>query len=98
MVRRSWHAAERSHPMPEVRVGGRKEQPHVQGVAAAWVQEGAGDTPHSRSGWATSSKVKSSECALLNSREEIPHVQGKRNPIKAVGVPRGHQRADTLQP
>ena len=67
-------------------------------VEAAWVQEGAGDTPHSRSGWATSSKVKSSECALLNSREEIPHVQGKRNPIKAVGVPRGHQRADTLQP
>ena len=31
-----------------------------------------------------------------SSREEIPHVQGKRNPSKMVGVARGHQRADTL--
>ena len=30
-----------------------------------------------------------------SSREEIPHVQGKRNPSKTVGVARGHQRADT---
>ena len=30
--------------------------------------------------------------------EEIPHVQGKRNPSKMVGVMRGHQRADTLKP
>ena len=30
-----------------------------------------------------------------NSHEEIPHVQGKRNPSKTVGVARGHQRADT---
>ena len=33
-----------------------------------------------------------------NSREEIPHVQGKRNPSKMVGVARGHKRADTLKP
>ena len=33
-----------------------------------------------------------------SSREEIPHVQGKRNPSKMVGVARGHQRADTLKP
>ena len=33
-----------------------------------------------------------------SSREEIPHVQGKRNPSKMVGVTRGHQRADTLKP
>ena len=26
--------------MPKVRGGGREEQPHVQGVVAAWVQEG----------------------------------------------------------
>ena len=31
-------------------------------------------------------------------REEIPLVQGKRNPSKTVGVARGHQRADTLKP
>ena len=33
-----------------------------------------------------------------SSREEISHVQGKRNPSKMVGVARGHQRADTLKP
>ena len=33
-----------------------------------------------------------------SSREEIPHAQGKRNPSKTVGVERGHQRADILQP
>ena len=32
------------------------------------------------------------------SREEIPHVQGKRNLSKKVGGARGHQRADTLKP
>ena len=32
-----------------------------------------------------------------SSREEIPHAQGKRNPIKMVGVARGHQRAGTLK-
>ena len=30
--------------------------------------------------------------------EEIPLVQGKRNPSKTVGVARGHLRADTLKP
>ena len=30
--------------------------------------------------------------------EEIPHVQGKRNPSKMVGTERGHQRADRLKP
>ena len=30
--------------------------------------------------------------------EEIPLVQGKRNPSKTVSVARGHQRADTLKP
>ena len=33
-----------------------------------------------------------------NTREEIPHVQGKKNPSKTVGVAREHQRADTLKP
>ena len=27
--------------------------------------------------------------------EEIPLIQGKRNPSKTVGVARGHQKADT---
>ena len=33
-----------------------------------------------------------------SSSEVIPHVQGKRNPSKMIGVARGHQRADTLKP
>ena len=33
-----------------------------------------------------------------SSHEEIPHVQGKRNPSKMVGVARGNQRADTMKP
>ena len=33
-----------------------------------------------------------------SSPEEIPHVQGKRNPSESVGAERGHQRADTLKP
>ena len=38
------------------------------------------------------SKVRSS------GREEIPQVQGKRNPSKIVGTERGHQRAERLKP
>ena len=33
-----------------------------------------------------------------SSSEEIPHIQGKRNPKKMVGPERGHQRADKLKP
>ena len=33
-----------------------------------------------------------------SSHEEIPHVQGKRNPSNMVSVARGYQRADTLKP
>ena len=32
------------------------------------------------------------------SGEEIPLVQGKRNPSEMIGVAKGHQRADTLKP
>ena len=45
-----------------------------------------------------SSKVRSSSCAFWSSHEEVPHVQGKRNPRETVGVARGHQRTDTLKP
>ena len=30
--------------------------------------------------------------------KRYPNAQGKRNPSKMVGVARGHQRVDTLQP
>ena len=69
------------HPRPG---GGREDQPHVQGVVAAWVQEGLEELCHV--------KVR------RGGGEEIPLVQGKRNPSRMVGVVRGHQRADTLKP
>ena len=33
-----------------------------------------------------------------SSCEDMPHIQGKRNPSEMVGVARVHQRADTLKP
>ena len=65
---------------------GREELLHVQGQEG-WRWE---DTPHPREGTVAS--------LCWSSHEEIPHVQGKRNPSKTVGVARGHQRADTLKP
>ena len=37
---------ERIYPMPEARGGGRVEQPHVQGAAAARVQEVLDELSH----------------------------------------------------
>ena len=37
-------------------------------------------------------KVRRGSC------EEIPFVQGKRNPSKMAGVARGHKRVDPLKP
>ena len=37
-------------------------------------------------------------CSLLGQPWREPHVQGKKNPSKMVGVARGHQRADRLKP
>ena len=43
-------------------------------------------------------KVGGVAALCWSSHEEIPHVQGKRNPSKMVGAERGHQKADTLKP
>ena len=43
---RSGASARRSYPMPEARGGSREEQPYVQGVVAAWVQEGLEELFH----------------------------------------------------
>ena len=39
-------AAERSYPASEARGGGQEEQPHIQGVVAAWAQEGREELLH----------------------------------------------------
>ena len=43
----------RSYPTPEVRGGGREEQPHIQGVAAVQVQEDREELLHvqGQEGW-----------------------------------------------
>ena len=84
-------AAESSNPTPEARGGGQEEQPHVQGAVAARCRRAERNYSTFKVRRGDSSKIR-------NSREEIPHVQGKRNPNKRVGVARGCQRADTLKP
>ena len=73
--------AERSYPTSEARGGGREELPQVQEAEAAWAQEGLEELCHV--------KVR------RGGGEEIPLVQGKRNPSKMVGVVRQHQREHT---
>ena len=41
---------------------------------------------------------KEQQLCFAGAAVKIPHIQGKRNPSKTVGVSRGHQRADTLKP
>ena len=41
---------------------------------------------------------KEQQLCFAGAAVEIPHIQGKRNPSKTVGVVRRHQRADTLRP
>ena len=69
-------APERSHPTSEAKGGirgqggGRKEQPHAQGVVAARVQEGLEEPSHikGQEGWWEEIPLiqgRSSGCALL---------------------------------
>ena len=74
----------------DIKSGGYEELERLAAVGQRRSRDWqTGDNPRPRSGVA----------AMLcwSSREEIPHVQGKRNPSKTVGVVRGHQRADTLK-
>ena len=43
---RSGAAAEMSYPTPEVRGSHREEEPHVQGAAEVWAQEGLEELLH----------------------------------------------------
>ena len=67
--------------------------PHIQGED--WWVRGATPCPNSE-------KVAVRRYPMYKDRrsgqEEIPHIQGKRNPSKMVGTERGHQRAYRLKP
>ena len=107
MILNSAGAAERSYPtfevwgsgweeLPHVRGEGRaaeRSKPHIQGAVAARVQEGREKLLHVQ-GQEGRPRPRYRAAAVLcwSSREEIPHVQGKRNPSKKVGVVRHHQR------
>ena len=60
---RSGVMARRRYPASKARGGSRKEQPHAQGVVAAWAQEGLEEPSH----------IEGQE----GQQEEIPLVQGK---------------------
>ena len=64
--------AERSYPGTEARGGGLEEQPHIQGVVAARVQEGLEEPSHTegQEGWG----------------EEIPLIQGKEQQLCFAGA------------
>ena len=84
--------------MPKVRGCDREEQPHVQGGAAAQAQEGREELLNIQGPEGRPLPSYGTVAALCwSSHEEIPHVQGKRNLSKTVGVVRGHQRADTVK-
>ena len=90
---KSGAAAERNYPTPEVRGPAIEEPPHIQGTGgAAWKQM---ELLHG-SKW--SERSYSTFKVRRGVREKIPLLQGKRIPSKMVGVARGHQRADTLNP
>ena len=57
---------------------------------------GCEETPHPKSRAAAVRRYPTSK--VRSSHEEIPQVQGKRNPTKTVGTERGHQRVDRLKP
>ena len=58
--------------MSKIRGGGREEQPHIQGVVAARVQEGLEEPSHTegQEGWG----------------EEIPLIQGKEQQLCFAGA------------
>ena len=53
---------------------------------------------HHCSHWATPRPRWAAALLCWSSCEEIPHVQGQRNPSKMVCIEKGHQRADRLKP
>ena len=65
-------ATERSFPTPEARGGGREELSHLQGVAAAQLQEGREELLHVQ--------------FRSDGSEEIPLVQGKEQQLHFAGA------------
>ena len=98
-------------PLAKVRGGGREELPQARGqgqwLRGATIHPRAGEAaersyPTSKEQWQHGCRRAERSYSTFKirrgGREEKPHVQGKRNPSKTVGVARGHQRADTLKP
>ena len=89
-------AAKKSYPTSEARGGGREELPHIKGALDVWVQEGLKGLFHvkiRRGGGEEIPLIEGKEQRLHfagAAMKRYPHVQGKRNPSKTVGVARGH--------
>ena len=72
--------------------------PHVQGVVAARCRRAERSYSMFKVRRGDLVKGKEQRLHFAGAAVKRPHVQGKRNPSKMVGVVRGHQRADTLKP
>ena len=88
--------AKRSYPTPEVGGGGRQEQADAQGAAAVRVQEAERScfTIKVRRGGCEEIPLvqgKEQRLRFAGAAVKIPHVQGKRNPSKTVGVVRASE-------
>ena len=68
----SAETAERSYPASYARDGGREEQPHLQGMVAAWAQEGLEELFHIQ--------------GQRGGGEEIPLIQGKEQQLCFAGA------------
>ena len=85
--------AERSYPTPEVRAVAERSE-----VRAAAERSYPRSKEQQLRGCTRAKRSYSTFKVRRGGREEIPLVQGKRNPSKTIGVARGPQRADTLKP
>ena len=83
---------ERSYPSPEVRGGGREEQPTFKERWLRGRRRAERSYPTFRRGDLVQGKKQ--WLRFAGAAVKKPQVQGKRNPSKAVGLARGHQRAD----
>ena len=85
--------AQRSYPTPDVRVVAERSE-----VRAAAERSYPRSKERQLRGCTRAKRSYSTFKVRRGGREEMPLVQGKRNPSKTIGVARGHQRADTLKP
>ena len=70
---------------------------NVDGVGVGGRVHKNKELSHTNGEWQVAKRRYPTFKVRSSSHEEIPYVQGQRNPSKTVGPRRGHQRADRLK-